>query len=162
MHFNGNKFTKVGAQLRAVPPWLKRLVVSSLFARKSKTLTEPEEQGQVTEVVVTVCKPVQHECRCGNSRSRAVVAIRLDFLDTSRPWIGPAWKEKRHSGSRVCTHSTASTVITLTERPCLFHFIIIPYYHFFWNCFPLGLNNTSHTSLLPLVSTSVKINVMIT
>ena len=46
-------------------------------------------------------------CRCGNvcrSRSRAVVAIMWLFLDTSRPWIAPAWKQNRHSGSGVCSH----------------------------------------------------------
>lgn len=41
-----------------------------------------------------------------DSRSSAVVAIRWDFLDTSIPLIGPAWKENRHSGSGVCTHRT--------------------------------------------------------
>lgn len=38
----GYKFrlTDDGAQRTVVPPWLKRLLVTSVFARKSNTLTE--------------------------------------------------------------------------------------------------------------------------
>lgn len=43
-------------------------------------------------------------------RSSAVVTIRCDSHDTSRPMIGPAWKENRHSGSGVCNtyHNTSA------------------------------------------------------
>lgn len=53
------RLTEDGAQRTAVPPWLKRLLVSSFFARRSNTLTESRvndtELGPFMTVEAVVC-----------------------------------------------------------------------------------------------------------
>ncbi len=102
-----------------------------------------------------VCKQAQYVRRCGNvchSRSRAVVAIRWDFLDTSRPWIAPAWKENRHSGSGVCTHRPHIICYFTGRAHCLFQSLITTWWTWWYliyglqSNFPLGPDNITHTS----------------
>lgn len=53
------RLTEDGAQRTAVPPWLKRLLVTSFFARRSNTLTESRiediELGPFLTVEAVVC-----------------------------------------------------------------------------------------------------------
>lgn len=97
------------------------------------------------EIMPSMCSEVK---MC--SRLRAVVAIKWDLFDTSRPVIRPAWKENRRSGSRVCIEDTQIQYINCLNK----HYV--PFNHLLQPVMiPYGINFPFFT-----INTQIHLNII--